>query len=124
MKKLEKDVSNLYDKTEYIIHIRNLKHALNHRIILKQLYAVIKFNQEAWLKPYIDMNTKLWQKTKNILEKYFFKLMNNVVFGKTMGNARKHRNIKHITTERWRNYLVSEANYKVFTLQRFLQKIY
>ena len=49
MKKLEKDVSNLYDKTEYIIHIRNLKHALNHRIILKQLYAVIKFNQDAWL---------------------------------------------------------------------------
>ena len=46
------------------------------------------------------MNTKLWQKTKNILEKYFFKLMNNVVFEKTMGNARKHRNIKHITTER------------------------
>ena len=65
MKKLEKDVSNLYDKTEYIIHIRNLKHALNHRIILKQLYAVIKFNQEAWLKPYIDMNTKQHNMAKN-----------------------------------------------------------
>ena len=124
MKKPEKDVTNLHDKTEYVIHIRNLKQALNQGIILKQLHAVIKFNQEAWLKPYVDMNTKLWQKTKNILEKYFFKLMNNVVFGKIMGNARKHRNIKHITTGRWRNYLVSETNYKVFTLQSFLQKIY
>ena len=124
MKKPEKDVTNLHDKTEYVIHIRNLKQALNQGIILKQLHAVIKFNQEAWLKPYIDMNTKLWQKTKNILEKYFFKLMNNVVFGKIMGNAGKHRNIKHITTGRWRNYLVSETNYKVFTLQSFLQKIY
>ena len=37
--------------------------------------------------------------------------MNNAVFGKTMGNVRKHRNIKLVKTERRRNYLVSEPNY-------------
>ena len=57
------------------------------------------------------MNTKLRQKAKNNFEKYFFKLMNNAVFGKTMENVRKHRNFKLITTERRINYLVSEANY-------------
>ena len=51
-------------------------------------------------------------------EKDFFKLMNNWVFGKTMENLRKYREIKLITTERRRDYLVSEANYhttKFFT---------
>ena len=78
---------------------------------MKKVYRVIKFNQKAWLKPYIDMNTKLNQKAKNNVE-------NNAVSGKTMENVRKHRNIKLVTTERRRNYLVSESIYhttKFFT---------
>ena len=118
IEKVEKLVTNLHDKTEYVIHIRNLKQALNHGLVLKKVHRVIKFNQNAWLKPYIDMNTDLRKKAKNDFEKDFFKLMNNAVFGKTMENVRKHRNIKLVTTERRRNYLVSEPNYyttKVFT---------
>ena len=57
------------------------------------------------------MNTKLRHKAKNIFEKDFFKLMNIAVFGKTVANMRKHRNIKLVTTERGRHYLVSESNY-------------
>ena len=84
MKKCNKLVCNVYDKKNYVVHIRALKQALNHGLILKKVQKVIQFNQKAWLKPYIDMNTKLRIDAKNDFEKYFFKLMNNSVFGKTM----------------------------------------
>ena len=61
----EKRVANLNDRTDYVIHIKNLKQELNHGLILKKVHRVIKFNQKAGLKPYIDMNTKLRQKPKN-----------------------------------------------------------
>ena len=57
------------------------------------------------------MNTKLRQKAKNNFQEYLFKLMNNAVSGKAIKNVGKHRNIKLVTTERRRNYLVSEPNY-------------
>ena len=79
IEKVKKLVTNLRDETEYVIHIRNLKQALNHGLILKKFHRMIKFNQKAWLKPYIDMNTKLKQKAKNNFEEKSFKLMNNVV---------------------------------------------
>ena len=68
-------------------------------------------NQEAWLKPFIEMKTELRHKAKNDFDKDFSKLMNNAVFEKIMENLRKYRDIKLVTTERKRNYLVSEPNY-------------
>ena len=50
-------VCNLYDKNNYVVHIRSLKQALDHGLILKKVHRVIQFNQEAWVKEYIDMNT-------------------------------------------------------------------
>ena len=62
--KAEKLVANLHDKGEYVIHIRNIKQASNHGLILTKVPSVIKFNQEAWLKPYIDMGTEPRKKFK------------------------------------------------------------
>ena len=112
IEKCDKLVCNIQYKEKYVVHIRALKQVLNHRLILKNIHRVIQFNQEAWLKPYIDMNTKKRKEAKNEFEEDFFKLMNNAVFGKTMGNVRKHRDIKLVTTDKRRYQLVSEPNYR------------
>ena len=99
------------DKENYVIHISALKQALNHGLKLTKVHRVIELKQEAWLKPYIDMNTKLRTDAKNDFERDFFKLMNNSVFGKTMENVRNRRDIKLVTNDERRNKLVSEPNY-------------
>ena len=109
--KCSKLICNFYDKSNYVVHIRSLKQELDHGLMLKKVHRVIQFNQEAWLKEYIDMNTELRKQEKNDFEKDFFKLMNNSVFGKTMYNVRKHGDFKLVTTDKRRNYLVSEPNY-------------
>ena len=98
--KCKRLVCNLHDKNKYVVHIKSLKQALNHGLKLKMIHRIIKFNQEVWLKPYIETNTELRKLAKNDYDKDFFKLMNNAVFGKTMENIRKHRNIKLVTTDK------------------------
>ena len=84
-------MTNLHDKTEYAIHIRNLKQALDHGLVLEKMHRIIK---------------------KNDFEKDFFKLMKNAAYAETIRTVRKHRDIKLVTTERRRrNYLVSKPNY-------------
>ena len=95
----------------YVIYVIR-KEALKHGLKLKKVHRIIEFNQEAWLKTYIDMNTKLRKIAKDDFEKDFFKLMNNAVFGNTMENVRKHRDIKIVTTDKKRSKLVSEPNYQ------------
>ena len=58
-------VCNLYDNKKYFVHINPLKQALNHGLKLKKIHRIIEFNQEAWLKPYIDMNTELRKLARN-----------------------------------------------------------
>ena len=62
---------NLYDINNNVVHIRTLKQSLNHRMILKKVHKVFQFNQEAWLKEYINMNTKLRTEAKMILKNIF-----------------------------------------------------
>ena len=103
----KKLVCNSHDKKNYVVHINVLKQALVHGLKLRKVHRVIGFDQEAWLKVYIDVNTELRKNASNDLEKDFFKLMNNAVFDKTMENVRKHRDIKIVKTDKKRNKLVS-----------------
>ena len=114
--KCKKLVYNLFNKKKYVTHIISLKQALNHGLKLKKIHRVIEFNQKEWLKPYFDMNTELRKAAKNDFEKDLFKLMNNSVFGKTMENIRKHRDIKLVTTDKKKSKLVSERNYHAINL--------
>ena len=103
------------------MHIRALKQTLNHGLLLKKVNRVIQFKQEAWLKTYIDVNTKLRTEAKNDFEKDFFKLTNNAVFGKTMENVTKHGDIKLVIPDKRRNQLVSEPNY--YTIKYFSENL-
>ena len=87
-------------KKGYFAHIRNIKQALNHGLKQKKVHKGIAFYQEAWFKPYIDMNTELRKNAKNNFEKDFYKLMNNAVFGRSIMNVRRHRDIKLVTNDK------------------------
>ena len=88
-----------------------LKMSIRSWIIFEQFRRVVKFNRKAWLNSYIDKKTEPRKNVKNDFEKNFSELINKVVFRKTMENVRKNRDIKLVTTETRRNYLILEPNY-------------
>ena len=109
---VEKLIPKLYDKKRYVIHIRALDQALRHGLVLERIHRAIKFKQSAWMKEYIDFNTKLRTAAANDFEKDFYKLMNKSVFGKMMENIRKHRNIKLLANREAYLKAVMKTNFK------------
>lgn len=108
----------LYDKERYVVHYRMLRIILQQGLQLKKIHRVLQFEQRPWLKPYIDLNTKLRTRATNDFEKNFFKLMVNTIFGKTMENKRGRVDIK-LKTEWDGRYgarkLIVQPNFKRWT---------
>ena len=109
---VEKLIPNLRDKKKYVIHYKNLIQCLRLGMKLKRIHRGIKFNESAWMKPYIDMNTELRTKAKNNFEKDHYKLMNNSVFGKTLENIRNRVNVKLVNNIEKARKLIAKPNYK------------
>ncbi|KAL9976670.1 hypothetical protein ACROYT_G013996 [Oculina patagonica] len=95
----EKLVLTLEDKTNYVVHYRNLQFYLKQGMKLKKVHRVLEFEQEAWMEPYIRMNTEFRKEAKSDFEKNFYKLMNNSVFGKTMENLRNRVDIRIVRSD-------------------------
>ena len=109
---VEKLIPNLRDKKKYVLHYKNLIQSIGLGMKLTHIHRGIKFIESEWLKPYIDMNTKLRTQAKNNFEKDFFKLMNNSVFGKTMENIRNRVDIKLVNNRKQARKLVAKPNFR------------
>ena len=66
---VEKLVPNLYYKRKYVIHIEALKQVLDHGLVLEKIHRAIKFKQSAWIREYIDFNTRLRTAATNDFDK-------------------------------------------------------
>ena len=109
---VDKLIPNLNDKTKYVVHYENLKLYESLGLKLTKIHRGVKFEESAWLKQYIDLNTELRAKANNEFEKDFFKLMNNSVFGKTMENIRKRVDIRLVNSEGKAKKLAAKPNYQ------------
>ena len=109
---MEKLVPNLRDKKGYVVHIKALDQALKHGLKLKKVHRVTAFQQSRWMKAYIMLNIRLRKDAKNELEKDFFRLMNNSVFGKTMKNIKNHKDMKLVTSNKKYLKYVMKPNFK------------
>ena len=88
---------NLRDKTNYVVHYRNLKFYLEQGLVITKIHKVLSFKQSPWLKPYIDFNTSMRSTSSSAFAKDFYKLMNNAVYGKTNENLRNRVNVEVLT---------------------------
>ena len=97
---VKKLIPNLGNKTNYVVHYKNLQMYLFLGMKLTKIHRVLKFNQTDWMKKYIDFNTKKRMNAANDFEKDFFELMINSVYGKTMENLRKRMNVRLVNKEK------------------------
>ena len=82
------------NKNNYMIYYRNLQQCLELGMKFKKINRILKFKQKDWMKPYIDFTTKKGKEAANDADKNYFKLLNNAVYGKPMGNLRKRIKIR------------------------------
>ena len=97
---VKKLISNLGNKTKYVVHYRNLQLYLFLGIKLTKIHRVLKFKQSDWMRKYIDVNTEERMNAANNFEKDFFKLMINSVYGKTMENLQKRINVRLVNNRK------------------------
>jgi hypothetical protein len=112
----EKLMQTLFNKTNYVIHFKNLKLYMNLGLELKKVHRVMEFRQERYLSSYIKKNTILRKNSKNDFEKDLYKLMNNAAFGKSIQDQRKHLNIKLALNEKQALKYLTKPNFEQFMI--------
>ena len=106
---------NFLPKKKYVVHLRNLQFYLAQGAVLTKIHRIISFHQEAWIAPYIALNTSLRQQAVDDFEKSYYKLLNNSFFGKTIENIRKRVKIVLVNSERGHAWQTSKPGFKRFT---------
>ena len=97
---VKKLISNLGDKTNYVVHYRNLQLYVSLGIKLTKSHKVLKFKKSDGMKIYTDFNPKKGKNLLIVLKKNFFKLMINSAYGKTIENFLKRISVKVVNNGR------------------------
>ena len=97
---VKKLISNLGDKTNYVVHYRNLQLYVSLGIKLTKSHKVLKFKRSDGMKIYTDFNPKKGKNLLIVLKKNFFKLMINSAYGKTIENFLKRISVKVVNNGR------------------------
>ncbi|CAI6373828.1 unnamed protein product [Macrosiphum euphorbiae] len=114
--KVEKLLTTLSPKKNYIVHYKNLKQAISHGLKVVKIHRAIRFSQKKWMASYIEFCTKMRAGAKNEFEKNFWKLLINSVFGKCMENVRARTSIKLVSSEKKANQLMAKTSFKDRTI--------
>ena len=114
--KVKKLAPNLYPKTKYVCHFRNLILYRDLGVKITKIHRALSFDESPWLKPYIDLNTTLRAKATNDADKNMHKLLNNAVFGKTCENLRERTDYRLVTTQKEALKLAAKPTFKDYTV--------
>ena len=110
---VKKLIPNLGNKTNYVVHYKNLQLYLSLGMKLTKIHRVLKFKQSEWMKKYIDFNTEKRTNGANSFKKAFFKFIIDSVYGKTMENVRKRINVRLVNNKK--DFLKSISIPKIYS---------
>ena len=114
--KVLKLIPNLNDKEKYIIHIRNLKQCIKLGMKIKRIHRVLEFEQSAWIKSYVDLNTNKRIQAKTEFEKSFYKGLINSIYGKTVESVENRIDLRIVKDDKHFENLVNKPNFETFTI--------
>ena len=112
----EKLVPNLNDKKSYIVYYRTLQRYISLGLKVTKVHRALQFYEEAWVKPYVEFNIQKRKEATNRFEQDMFKLLNNSLFGKTMENVRKRKDVHLVTDAKVFQKMVRKPNFDAFRL--------
>ena len=91
---LKKLIPNLHDKERYVVRHEALRCYLKNGIVLRKIHKEISYEEQDFIKKFIEINAETRKIARNDFEKDFYKLMSNSVFGKTMENVRDRAKVE------------------------------
>ena len=92
-------IPNLYNKTDYVLHYRNLQYYIKMGLVLNRIHKVLRFNQSTWLRDFIEYNVEKRKNCATSSERDFFKLQINSNYGRTLLSLRKQLDLR-LTTDK------------------------